>query len=77
MRGAQKLFGVLTIGRGSAQVGGGGGGSQRSPKRPKDAQNVQKGQKNWRFPALIDLKIAKNTFFYFKVLSKIYSRYVF
>jgi hypothetical protein len=67
---AQELFGAPTIGGGSARPGGGGGGSQRShislPSRPE-----------CMFTSLINLKIAKNTIFYLKVLNKIYSRDVF
>ncbi len=35
----------------------------------KATRNIQKRRKNGRFPALIDLKNAKNAVFYFKVLN--------
>jgi hypothetical protein len=43
------------------------------PKRPGIYENGKKGQS----PPLIDLKIAKNTIFYLKVLNKICSRDIF
>jgi hypothetical protein len=74
VRVAQKLLGAPTIGGESARPRGGSGGSQRSqrslPSRPK----CKKRQKNGRFPALTELKIAKNAVFYFKALYKIYSQ---
>jgi hypothetical protein len=42
-------------------------GVKYSPKPPRMCNNGEKR----RFPALIDLKIAKNTVFYLKVLNKI------
>jgi hypothetical protein len=44
-------------------------GVKCAPKPPGMYENSKKG----RFPALIDLKITKNTIFYLKVLYKIYS----
>jgi hypothetical protein len=37
------------------------------------ARNIRNWRQNGRFPALIDLKIAENAFFYLKVPNKIYS----
>jgi hypothetical protein len=66
----QKLCGVPTIGRGSAWPVGGSGGSQRShislPSRPE----CTKWRQNSLFPALIDLKNAKNAIFTLKFLTK-------
>jgi hypothetical protein len=41
------------------------------------ARNVQKRRKNGYFPALLDLKNAKNAVFYLKLLNKIYSQDIF
>jgi hypothetical protein len=73
---AQKLLGAPNIGGSSARAGGDDGGSQRSPMRPS-CPECTKTAKNGRFPALIDLKIAKKAMFYLKELNKIYSQDVF
>ncbi len=49
---AQELLGALSIGGGSAQPGGGGGGESKKPNKAS------------KLPALIDLRIAKNTDLY-------------
>jgi hypothetical protein len=41
------------------------------------ARNILKQHINRCFPALVDLKIAKNAIFYLKVLDKIYSQDIF
>jgi hypothetical protein len=63
VRAAQKLLGVPTIGRGSAQAGGGGGGSQRSQICPHAAQNIQKPQKTGGFLHFLAYKLPKMPFF--------------
>jgi hypothetical protein len=65
------------LGGASARPGGGGGGSQRSQINLQSRPEYRKRHKNGRFPALIDLKNAKNAVFYFKILNKIYSQDVF
>jgi hypothetical protein len=74
MRAAQDLLCAPTIGRGSAQPGGGWGSQRSQISTFQAAQNVWKPHQNSRFPALtcIDLKTAKNAIFYLKALNKIY-----
>jgi hypothetical protein len=56
---------------------GGGGGSQRSQISLQSRPEYKKRRKKDWFPALIDFKMPKTLFLYFKVLNKIYSRDIF
>jgi hypothetical protein len=70
--GGSKLLGAPTMGGGSAQAGVGGGGSYISQICP----HAERRKNGW-FCILFGFKIAKNTVFHSKVLSKIYSQDVF
>jgi hypothetical protein len=73
VRAAQELLG------GAPTIGGGVPGQawwwrESKSNKPSKPPEIDK---NSRFPALIDLKIAKSAIFFLKVLNKIYSLDVF
>jgi hypothetical protein len=78
VRAAQKLLATPTIGGGEC-LGRGWWWWRKSKElnTPPSCPECMKTAKNGWFPALIDLKIAKDAVFYLKVLNKIYSRDVF